>query len=114
MAAKTLLQTGQFEVTVYEQRNRIGGIWALDRNSTNGFLSPYTPTNLSRFTVGFSDLDWNSVDYSDHHANGAPNGDSTGKVPMFPKVSGSGHIISHEEISCYVLVVNHKLTCDHS
>ena len=86
VAAKTFLQTGQFEATVYEKKDRIGGIWALDRNSTAGFLSPYTPTNLSRFTVGFSDLDWNSVDYDDHHSNGIPNG-RPGKdsVPMFPK-----------------------------
>ena len=86
MAAKTLLQTKQFEVTVYEQKDRIGGIWALDRNSTTGFLSPYTPTNLSRFTVGFSDLDWNSVDYNDHDAKGLSNGDcGSSKPPMFPK-----------------------------
>ena len=86
VAAKTFLQTGQFEVTVYEKKDRIGGIWAMDRSSTGGFLSPYTPTNLSRFTVGFSDLDWNSVDYDNHQANGVPNGDSgLDSVPMFPK-----------------------------
>lgn len=86
VAAKTLLQSGQFEITVYEKKDRIGGIWALDRNSTGGILSPYTPTNLSRFTVGFSDLDWNSVDYNFHAVNGVPNGSSEcTKVPVFPK-----------------------------
>lgn len=61
VAAKTLLQTGKFSVTIFEKGSRIGGIWALDEQSKNGYLSPYTPTNLSRFTVGFSDLAWESV-----------------------------------------------------
>lgn len=61
VAGKTLLEKGGFDVTVYEKSSKIGGIWDLDQNSTEGFLSPNTPTNLSRFTVGFSDLDWNSV-----------------------------------------------------
>jgi hypothetical protein len=86
VTAKTFLQTGEFEITVYEKKDRIGGIWALDRNSKDGFLSPYTPTNLSRFTVGFSDLDWNSVDYENTKGNHLQNGDiGHTKTPMFPK-----------------------------
>ena len=90
VGAKTFLQTGKFNVTVYEKDSRIGGIWALDRSSTGVFLSPYTPTNLSRFTVGFADLDWNSVDFGDHEQNGAQNGVQRGvspgcQPPMFPK-----------------------------
>ncbi|QIW97686.1 hypothetical protein AMS68_003204 [Peltaster fructicola] len=61
-SAKVLLQTGQFDVTVFEKRSRIGGIWALDESSKDGYLSPHTPTNLSRFQVAFSDLSWSSVD----------------------------------------------------
>lgn len=85
-AAKTFLQTGHFDVTIYEKSHRIGGIWALDENSKDGFLSPQTPTNLSRFTVGFSDLDWNSVDLEraetakDERINGAKD-----QAPAFPK-----------------------------
>ena len=86
VSAKTLLQTKQFEVTVYEKEDRTGGIWALDQDSTGGFLNPYTPTNLSRYTVGFSDLDWNAVDFSDHEKGGVVNGTaSKPRPPTFPK-----------------------------
>ena len=76
--AKTLLQTGQFEVSVFEKCDRIGGIWALDEDSEGGLLCPHTPTNLSRFTVGFSDLDWNSVDL------GSKSKDAQSKSPVGP------------------------------
>ena len=86
VAAKTFLQTKQFEVTVFEKKDRIGGIWASDKQSKDGFLPPYTPTNLSRFTVAFSDLDWRSVDYGNVDALPEQNG-ATEKttLPMFPK-----------------------------
>jgi len=77
VAAKTFLRTGQCNVTIYEKADRLGGIWALDEQSIGDYLSPQTPTNLSRFTVGFSDLSWESVKL---------NGESTGNdVPMFPR-----------------------------
>jgi hypothetical protein len=77
IAAKTFLRTGKCDVTVYEKSDRLGGIWALDETSIGSYLSPHTPTNLSRFTVGFSDLSWDSVGLSkDEDATGAP---------MFPK-----------------------------
>lgn len=86
VSAKTLLQTGQFEVTIYEKASRLGGIWALDENSRGSYLSPHTPTNLSRFTVGFSDLSWDSVEItsrtSEHQDDGNP---PPRKVPMFPR-----------------------------
>jgi hypothetical protein len=86
VAAKTFLQTGQFTVTVYEKSNRLGGIWALEQNSTGGFLSPNTPTNLSRFTVAFSDLDWNFVDLDDGGRDGQETAGRPGrKAPIFPK-----------------------------
>ncbi|EME89731.1 uncharacterized protein MYCFIDRAFT_96474, partial [Pseudocercospora fijiensis CIRAD86] len=67
--AKVLLKTGKFHIRIFEKANRIGGIWALDETSTEeAFLHPDTPTNLSKFTVAFSDLDWNSS-----------------PAPMFPK-----------------------------
>jgi len=61
VAAKTFLRTGQCNVTIYEKADRLGGIWALDEASIGDYLSPQTPTNLSKFTVGFSDLSWESV-----------------------------------------------------
>lgn len=71
-SAKVLLQTEQFAVTIFEQADKIGGIWNINQESpSNGFLHPDTPTNLSRFTVAFSDLDWHSVGLD--------------AVPMFPK-----------------------------
>ncbi|KAK6413118.1 hypothetical protein LTR95_017892, partial [Oleoguttula sp. CCFEE 5521] len=76
VAAKTFLQTGRCRVTVYEKSHRLGGIWALDEDSTGGYLHPRTPTNLSRFSVGFSDLAWSSVDLGSN---------AKGKLPMFPK-----------------------------
>ncbi|KAI6867651.1 hypothetical protein KC334_g19468, partial [Hortaea werneckii] len=79
VAAKTFLQSGQFAVSVYEKKDRLGGIWAIDESTTNGYLSPQTPTNLSRFTVAFSDLDWRYVDLHSKHDGRAA------KLPMFPK-----------------------------
>lgn len=71
-SAKVLLRTSQFDVTIFEQADKIGGIWNIDPKSpSNGFLHPDTLTNLSRFTVAFSDLDWHSVGLE--------------TVPMFPK-----------------------------
>ncbi|EME48855.1 hypothetical protein DOTSEDRAFT_67798 [Dothistroma septosporum NZE10] len=84
--ARALLSTGGFDVTLYEKADRIGGIWALDEDSTDGFLHPNTPTNLSRFTVAFSDLDWKSIDLRSPKSNTATNGSiENSYTPMFPK-----------------------------
>ena len=88
VAAKTLLHhaSGLFNVTIFEKASQLGGLWNLRKGSKdlNGFLSPDTPTNLSKFTVCFSDLAWDSVslghtDGNDRHRRI----DST--VPMFPR-----------------------------
>lgn len=71
-AAKVLI--AHFKVTIFEQSDRIGGIW---QDASDGFLGPETPTNLSRYTVGFSDLDWKSVKLDP--------ADETQQVPLFPK-----------------------------
>ena len=86
VGAKTLLQTGEFNVTLFEKANRVGGIWAFDEESIGGLLSPETPTNLSRFTVGFSDLDWNSVDIRKKSERTEPrNPVASARAPLFPK-----------------------------
>ncbi|KAL2828479.1 hypothetical protein BDW59DRAFT_49826 [Aspergillus cavernicola] len=77
--AKTLLQNfppGTFDPIIFEKKHRIGGLWAVDypddvpRSSssssssdhpTRGFVNPYMRTNVSRFSVAFSDLSWESV-----------------------------------------------------
>ncbi|KAK6434700.1 hypothetical protein LTR95_009114 [Oleoguttula sp. CCFEE 5521] len=92
VAAKTFLQTGRCRVAVYEKSHRLGGIWALDENSTGGYLHPRTPTNLSRFSVGFSDLAWSSVDLG---------GDVKTSLPMFPKAWQVGRYL--EEYRCRYL-----------
>jgi cation diffusion facilitator CzcD-associated flavoprotein CzcO len=81
--AKVLLGTKHFNVTIFEKADGIGGIWRLDESSNDGYLSPSTPTNLSKFTVSFSDLDWNSVDLSSRTQG--EEGKADHKVPIFPK-----------------------------
>ncbi|OBT62887.1 hypothetical protein VE03_07601 [Pseudogymnoascus sp. 23342-1-I1] len=81
VAAKTFLQRG-FKVTVYEKDDKVGGIWAFPKRSeSDGYLSSRTPTNLSKFTVGFSDLSWQSLETGDSH------------VPMFPAAAQVGQYL---------------------
>lgn len=113
-AAKIFLQTGKFVVTVYEKNDRIGGIWALHEEDYHGFLHPQTPTNLSRFTVAFSDLDWNSVDVSSK-ANPRSCGERGGrrKVPMFPKAWQVNRYLDHYRqkfIPADCIVFKHEVT----
>ncbi|OJJ35317.1 hypothetical protein ASPWEDRAFT_40524 [Aspergillus wentii DTO 134E9] len=80
VTAKTLLcnyPDGTFAPTIFEKRNEIGGLWPTSRtasqdpnpmpfgskknSSETGPVNPLMRTNLSRFSVGFSDLAWESV-----------------------------------------------------
>ena len=65
VAAKTLLKSSSkeciFKVTVFEQGTDVGGLWAVE-SSPNGIINPEMHTNLSQFTVCFSDLAWDSVE----------------------------------------------------
>ncbi|TGO63674.1 hypothetical protein BCON_0011g00130 [Botryotinia convoluta] len=65
VAAKTLLKSSSkdsiFKVTVFEQGTDVGGLWAVESNP-NGIINPEMHTNLSQFTVCFSDLAWDSVE----------------------------------------------------
>ncbi|KAL2796066.1 hypothetical protein BJX66DRAFT_144651 [Aspergillus keveii] len=96
--AKTLLHNfpkGTFQPTIFEKKHRLGGLWAVDYPSdrdranghshgrsrshsqshrdrpTRGYVDPNMRTNISRFSVAFSDLAWESVLGSN--------------VPMFPR-----------------------------
>ncbi|CAF9929112.1 MAG: hypothetical protein GOMPHAMPRED_005319 [Gomphillus americanus] len=65
VTAKTFLHShprDTFQVTVFEKSNRIGGIWSVTRDQPDGIVPLDMPTNLSRFAVAFSDLDWSSLD----------------------------------------------------
>ncbi|KAF2463507.1 uncharacterized protein BDR25DRAFT_272942 [Lindgomyces ingoldianus] len=82
VTAKTLLQSapGKFTVTVFESAERVGGMWRARRGEEGAKCSPDMRTNLSRFTVAFSDLSWNSVNLTD-----AQDGQqSSAPPPMFP------------------------------
>ncbi|GKZ28655.1 hypothetical protein AbraIFM66950_011091 [Aspergillus brasiliensis] len=65
VTAKTLLHSfpeGTFIPSIFEKNGRIGGLWptAIDHGAERR-LNPWIRTNLSRFTVAFSDLAWESV-----------------------------------------------------
>ena len=89
VAAKTLIHAhrpGTFRPTVFDQSNCVGGFWPVDQEGQDGKLNPDMPTNLSKYTVSFSDLAWDSI--SLEAAN--ENTDSTSKTtkpftPIFPR-----------------------------
>ena len=90
MTAKTLLQNfppGTFHPTIFEKAHEIGGLWLSSRSSsTDGHKIPKRKsdaagpvpsqmrTNLSRYTVSFSDFSWESV-FDGHYD----------EVPLFPR-----------------------------
>ena len=81
VAAKTFLRKGGYSVTLFEAANRVGGMWRAQPGEFGAQCSPDMRTNLSRFTVAFSDLSWSSVDLSD-----PTSGESSPTTPpMFPK-----------------------------
>ncbi|KAK4214813.1 hypothetical protein QBC37DRAFT_143206 [Rhypophila decipiens] len=61
VAAKHLLHyvpKGSFDVTIYEEKNRIGGLWPLEKDDDKGLIHPHMLANQSKHTVQFSDLAW--------------------------------------------------------
>lgn len=95
VTAKTLLHEhprGTFLPVVFDQREEPGGLWPSQPSQPNTggaggagsaagrTLDPLMRTNLSRFTVAFSDLAWESVSEND----GDGDYDDEEKVPMFP------------------------------
>ncbi|KAF2184964.1 hypothetical protein K469DRAFT_665728 [Zopfia rhizophila CBS 207.26] len=83
VAAKTLLHAtpNQFKVTIFEAAERVGGMWRAKRGEQGDKCSPEMRTNLSRFTVAFSDLSWDSVNLKNEGA-----GEDTGAgLSMFPQ-----------------------------
>jgi cation diffusion facilitator CzcD-associated flavoprotein CzcO len=62
VAAKTLIHShpSRFDITVYEQSSRIGGLWPSSQID-EGLVNPDMCTNQSRHTVSFSDLAWPST-----------------------------------------------------
>jgi hypothetical protein len=85
VAAKTLLGTKQFQVSVLEKANRIGGIWALSRDTQDGYLNAETPTNISKFAVAFSDFRWDNPDLLETLSGNVERSSKQPQAPMFPK-----------------------------
>ncbi|KAJ5135313.1 FAD-dependent pyridine nucleotide-disulfide oxidoreductase [Penicillium bovifimosum] len=67
VTAKTLLHIfprGTFSPIIFDTQRGVGGLWRTSPNRADDprvTLDPRMRTNLSRFTVAFSDLDWESV-----------------------------------------------------
>ncbi|KAJ5677033.1 FAD-dependent pyridine nucleotide-disulfide oxidoreductase [Penicillium maclennaniae] len=91
VTAKTLLHNfphGTFAPVVFDSRHGVGGLWPnqahgtpVTKASTPGTLDPWMRTNLSRFTVSFSDFSWES-------ALGSAD------VPIFPQARQVGRYLA--------------------
>ncbi|KAL2147675.1 hypothetical protein VTI28DRAFT_7027 [Corynascus sepedonium] len=60
-AAKSLLHDappGTFDVTLFDSKVRIGGLWPSHKDDSTGLVHPYMIANQSIHTVQFSDLAW--------------------------------------------------------
>ncbi|KAF1935705.1 hypothetical protein EJ02DRAFT_360916 [Clathrospora elynae] len=87
IAANTLKKYG-YIVSVWEAGDHVGGMWAAEQGESGDKCSPDMKTNLSRFTVAFSDLSWSSVDLSDSVSGFTP-----ADPPIFPKAWQVGHYL---------------------
>jgi hypothetical protein len=58
IAARKFLQSSHFEITIFEQSTQIGGLWR-----PGGPINPEMRTNQTKFSVAFSDLSWDTVDF---------------------------------------------------
>ncbi|KAJ6120646.1 FAD-dependent pyridine nucleotide-disulfide oxidoreductase [Penicillium sp. IBT 18751x] len=91
VTAKTLLHNfphGTFAPVIFDTRHEVGGLWPnqahgtpVTKAGTPGTLDPWMRTNLSRFTVSFSDFSWESA-----------LGDAD--VPMFPQARQVGRYLA--------------------
>ncbi|KNG49273.1 hypothetical protein TW65_04254 [Stemphylium lycopersici] len=80
VAAKTFKQYG-YNISIYEAADRVGGMWRDEHGGPGDKCSPDMRTNLSRFTVAFPDLSWNSVNLTTSQSSL----DLPIDPPMFPK-----------------------------
>lgn len=71
-----LLPEGAFQVTVFDKKARIGGLWPLS-DADEGMINPSMSTNLSRHTVAFGGQPW-------------PMQDGRSSYPLFPKAKQVG------------------------
>ncbi|PVH94104.1 hypothetical protein DM02DRAFT_694132 [Periconia macrospinosa] len=78
VAARKFLQSSHFTVTIFEQTEGFGGLWR-----PGSLVNPEMRTNQTKFTVAFSDLSWESVDFEEK------------PVPIYPKARQVYHYLSH-------------------
>lgn len=92
VAAKTLLQRlgSPFKVTIFEAANRVGGMWRATPDEAGDKCDPSMRTNLSRFTVSFSDLAW---DAANAIAGAGQDQASEAQAPIFPKAYQVGEYL---------------------
>ena len=90
VAAKTLIHSlpeQTFRVTLFERSSRIGGLWDVESPAEDGLIDPEMRTNLTQFTVSFSDLSWESINvnpkYDIYHPDEAATNVLT--APIYPK-----------------------------
>jgi cation diffusion facilitator CzcD-associated flavoprotein CzcO len=88
VSAKTFKQHG-YTVSVYEAADRIGGMWRAEQGEWGDKCRPDMRTNLSRFTVAFPDLSWESVDLTDPVSGLSPK-----EPPIFPKAWQVGRYLA--------------------
>ncbi|EDU45277.1 conserved hypothetical protein [Pyrenophora tritici-repentis Pt-1C-BFP] len=81
LAAAKIFKQNNYLVSVYEKADRVGGIWRDKHGGPGDKCCPEMRTNLSRFTVAFSDFSWRSIDREIPES--APNAPIN--PPMFPK-----------------------------
>ncbi|KAF2266251.1 hypothetical protein CC78DRAFT_615067 [Lojkania enalia] len=92
VAAKTLLRgpsKQRFKVTVFESADKVGGMWRAKLGEEGDKCSPDMRTNLSRFTVAFSDLPWQHV----HLRSDQDTQSDNETPPMFPKAYQVGQYL---------------------
>ncbi|RMZ73907.1 FMO1 Flavin-containing monooxygenase [Pyrenophora seminiperda CCB06] len=81
LVAANVFKQNEYLVSIYETEDRVGGIWRGEHGGPGDKCSPDMRTNLSRFTVAFSDFSWRSIDKEslETAANASIN------PPIFPK-----------------------------
>lgn len=108
VTAKTLLHNfprGTFSPVIFDTRHEVGGLWPKHpsgpaQKANSPTLDPAMRTNLSRFTVAFSDLSWESA-----------MGDAD--PPMFPQARQVGQYLAayvDRYIPNDVLRLGHRVT----
>ncbi|MCJ1441288.1 MAG: hypothetical protein MMC23_001774 [Stictis urceolatum] len=90
VAAKTFLHShppGTFEVSIFEKTANVGGLWDTYPQRPNGVINPEMRTNVSKYTVAFSDLSWEYVNLRMEDGEAVQNVTECrpNKAPMFPK-----------------------------